>query len=353
MAPTGYPLNSRMSRKIAGASGGAVAGKIDLAQSPYLAALAGPQAEAAKELETASIDVAGALPRHSYTLDQIRTFLSVAAREHVTQAATALGLSQAAVTQQVHLLERSLGVPLLQRFGRNIRLTETGLDVAAACLVIVKALENLDRIARTTRTLEAGSLAIGASETAGSYYLSQRLGVFTAEHPGIQVVIRGGTTRDICGQIAAGDLECGLVDGPLPKTTLTQVRVAVDEVIIVARPESSIVGTRHINKADLVKANYLARDPDDATEIVASQMLGSAYIRAPRVQFTGFDAVRQALLLGLGYAAMPSVVVADDLSRGRLTRIGIAPRARPIWAVRRSGTASIGGEVFWRILSAA
>ena len=61
------------------------------------------------------------------TFEQIRTFLAVASREHVTHAARALGLSQPAVTQQVHQLERALGVPLLQRVGRNVQLTDGGL----------------------------------------------------------------------------------------------------------------------------------------------------------------------------------------------------------------------------------
>src|SRR5215469_13554391 len=62
--------------------------------------------------------VSDSFVRPTFTIEQIRTFLIVASREHITQAARALGLSQPAVTQQVQLLERCLGVRLLERLGR-------------------------------------------------------------------------------------------------------------------------------------------------------------------------------------------------------------------------------------------
>src|SRR5439155_15646192 len=95
--------------------------------------------------------------RPSYTLEQIRTFLAVASREHVTHAARVLRLSQPAVTQQVQLLERALGVRLLERVGRNVRLTSAGVEVAGACLLIMRALENLDGVVQAVQGLDLGS----------------------------------------------------------------------------------------------------------------------------------------------------------------------------------------------------
>lgn len=76
--------------------------------------------------------------RPSFTLEQVRTFLAVASREHVTHAAKVLRLSQPAVTQQVQLLERALGVRLLERVGRSVRLTDAGVEVAGACLLVMR-----------------------------------------------------------------------------------------------------------------------------------------------------------------------------------------------------------------------
>src|SRR5438132_421554 len=77
--------------------------------------------------DTGSPPRRGRRPR--VTLDQLHIFLSVAQREHVTAAADALGLSQGSVSAAVHRLERTLGVPLLHRVGRNVRLTDVGRAV--------------------------------------------------------------------------------------------------------------------------------------------------------------------------------------------------------------------------------
>jgi len=67
-----------------------------------------------------------ARPRPEVTLDQLHTFLAVAERQHVSEAAEALGISQGSVSTVVHRLEKRLGLPLFQRVGRNVRLTDVG-----------------------------------------------------------------------------------------------------------------------------------------------------------------------------------------------------------------------------------
>jgi DNA-binding transcriptional LysR family regulator len=288
----------------------------------------------------------------SFTLEQIRTFLAVAAREHVTLAARALQLSQAAVTQQVQSLERALGVRLLQRVGRNVQLTDEGLEVAGACLLVMRSLENLERIARSVRGLESGSMSIGASRVAAGYYLSPTLTAFASEHPAIQLDIVVASTRDVCERIASGELECGLVDAPLPKTQLLQARVATDEVVVVAHAGHPLAGVERMTSRKLEGLRYLVWEAGSATELVAAEMLGAGYDRLTKVQLAGLEAARQSLLAGLGFATIPTLCVADQLLRGQLVRIPVAARTRPICAVRRPSPASGAVEAFWTMLTA-
>ena len=287
----------------------------------------------------------------SFTLDQVRTFLAVAAREHVTLAARALQLSQAAVTQQVQSLEHALGVRLLQRVGRNVRLTEEGLEVAGACLLVMRSLENLERVARAARGLEWGSMSIGASTVAASYYLSPTLSAFATEHPAIRVNISIACTQDICEWIAAGQLECGLVDAPLPPTQLVQTNVATDELVVVAHPDYRLAGLERIGPRHLDGLRYLVWEPDSSTELIAADMLGEGYDRPQKVHLAGLEAVRQSLLAGLGFATVPTACVADQLVAGRLVRLAVPARSRHICAVRRPPPASRAIEAFWTALT--
>jgi len=289
--------------------------------------------------------------RPSFTLEQIRTFLVVAGREHVTHAARILGLSQPAVTQQVNLLERALGVRLLEKVGRNVRLTSAGLEIAGACLLVMRSLENMEEVAQSVRGLELGSLNIGATQVAANYYLARALAVFASKHPSINLDVTVTNTTDVCEQVSSGHLDCGLVDAPVPKTNLITTRVATDEVILVARPTHPLVGVRRVHPRQLRGLCYLVWEPGAATETIAAELLGKGYVLLHKVQLASIEGVRRSLLAGMGFAAVPSVAVADDLGSGMLARIELGSRSRPISAVRRPRLVGPAVETFWAVLT--
>lgn len=311
-----------------------------------LARPASPEAGAADRL------VSDSFTRAAFTLDQIRTFLVVAGREHVTQAAVILNLSQSAVTQQVRLFEKALGVQLIERVGRNIRLTDPGVEVAGACLLIMRGVENLHNAAYAARELEAGLVAVGASEVTAAYHLPQRLVAFAAEHPAVQVCVSVGDATRICERVAAGDLDCALVDVPSPKRGLTQIVVALDEVLLAVSANHELVGVDPVRVRQLTGRNYVMWDSAAATESTTSKALGVTYSRLQRVQLPNLEAVRQCLLSGAEYiATMPRTAVADDLRRGALVRLPVKLSPLRICAIRRPSPAGPAADAFWRQLS--
>lgn len=299
--------------------------------------------------------VSDSFVRPGFTFEQIRTFLIVASREHITKAARTLGLSQPAVTQQVQLLERALGIPLLERLGRGVRLTEAGEEIAGSCLLVMRALENLENTVRAIRGLEAGSLAIGASQVAASYYLSPSLTAFSAAYPAVGVHIAIASSREICEQVSAGILDCGLVDGPLPKTKLNCAAVANDEVIVAVQPSHPLAGQQRISPDCLSGTSYLLWEQGVAGEAVPTRLLGPAYQDLPRIRLANLEAARRMLLADPRFiAALPRVAIADDLGRGKLVAVGGRRLNRPIYAVRRAGSMlTPAGGVFWAGLTGA
>ena len=297
--------------------------------------------------------VSDSFVRPTFTIEQIRTFLIVASREHITQAARALGLSQPAVTQQVQLLERTLGVQLLERLGRGVRLTDAGEEVAGACLLIMRALENLEETVRSIRGLEAGSLAIGATQVSGSYYLSPALTAFNVAHPSVTVDIATATCSDICDYVAAGLLECGLVDGPLPRVKLDCVRLAADEVILVVHPSHRLAGQPRMSPEGLTNTSFLAWEHGAGNDTVAARLLGTGYQSLSRISMPNIEAVRRAVMAEPHFiAALPRIAIAGDLDNGTLAWAGRRNLTRSVWAVRRpAGPMSPAGAGFWKILS--
>lgn len=290
--------------------------------------------------------------RPSFTLEQIRTFLAVASRQHVTNAAKVLGLTQPAVSQQVQMLERALGFRLVERSGRGIRLTEGGLEVASTCLLIMRSIESLERVAEELRGLGRGSLEIGASQVTANYYLSRALAAFTVRHPVIKVNIRVSDSQNVCEKLASGELHCGLVDAPFPETNLICVTMDTDEVIFVAHPSNPLVGVDRISGRQLDTVRYLVWGPTSATEAIATEVLGPMYHRLAKARLPGLEAARQALLTEDCYiAAMPRIAVSGAVRDGALAPLRVKPVARPICAIRRPGASSPSVEAFWHELT--
>ncbi len=296
--------------------------------------------------------VSDSFARPSFTLEQVRTFLAVASREHVTNAAKVLGLTQPAVSQQVQMLERALGVRLIERVGRGIQLTDAGLHIASTCLLIMRSIERLESTAEELRGLERGTLEVGASQVTANYYLSQALTSFSARHPIIEINIRVTDTTDICQRVSSGQLQCGLVDSPLPNTNLIRADVAADEVIFVAHPSNPLANQPDLDRPDIEHLLYLVWGPTSATESIAWEVLDSLQLKLTKVRLAGLEAARRAVQADSRcISAMPHVAVVGALKAGELARLNLAPRPRRICAIRRAGPASPAVEAFWRELS--
>src|SRR2546423_11333181 len=154
----------------------------------------------------------------AFTLEQLRSFVAVAEPEHISRAAASLFLTQAAVTQQVRHFERAVGLQLLERDGRRVRLTDAGRSLADACRAAMRAVEVMDDTAQAAKELQAGSLHVGASPTCATYYLPPHLAEFTRRHPGVKLSVVVEPSAELNRRVVAGGLDFAPPQrGPAPR----------------------------------------------------------------------------------------------------------------------------------------
>ncbi len=285
-----------------------------------------------------------------FTLEQVRSFVAVAETEHISKAATSLFLTQGAVTQQVRHFEVALGLRLLERAGRGVRLTDAGRALAVACRAALRSIEVLEDTARAMKTLESGSLNLGASPTCASYYLPSRLSTFTARYPSIKLAVSVDTSASIGAQVLAGAIDCALIEGP-PPVQLKSVVLAHDELVLVAHRDHPLSKLRHVTPTQLAKHRYLGRGPTWAAERTVRAMVGRAYDLSDVMNLGHPEYVRAAALAGLGYAALPVLAVEADLASGVLRRLPGPTSLRAISAIRRRSEGGRTLEEFWHHLT--
>jgi DNA-binding transcriptional LysR family regulator len=290
------------------------------------------------------------MARLSFSLEQVRSFVAVAEHEHISKAAASLFLTQGAVTQQVRHFERAVGLQLLERDGRGVRLTDAGRTLAVACRAALRSVQVLEDSAQSMKSLHAGSLHLGASPTCASYYLPARLAGFTKQHPGIKLSMIVEPSAEINRQVIAGALDCGLIEGT-PDPELLAVVLAHDELILVAHRDHPLAALRRVNDAELSRHRYLGRGPAWSAEQNVRDMIGDAFDQSETLNLGHPEYVRAAALAGLGYAALPRLAVEADLDSGALKRLPGRSSFRAISAIRRHDQGGPALEEFWQLLA--
>ena len=290
------------------------------------------------------------MARPSFSLEQVRSFVAVAEHQHISKAAASLFLTQGAVTQQVRHFERAVGLQLLERDGRGVRLTDAGRTLAVACRAALRSVQVLEDSAESIKALHAGSLHLGASPTCASYYLPERLARFTGLHPGIKLSMTVEPSAEINRQVVAGALDCGVIEGR-PDSELLAVVLDHDELILVAHRDHPLASLRRVNAAELARHRYLGRGPAWAAEQNVRNMIGEAFDRSEALNLGHPEYVRAAALAGLGYAALPRLAVAGDLASGSLKRLPGRSSFRAISAIRRRDQGGPALEEFWQLLA--
>ena len=288
--------------------------------------------------------------RSSFSLEQIRSFVAVAENQHISKAAASLFLTQGAVTQQVRHFERAVGLPLLERDGRGVRLTDAGRTMAVAYRAALRAVEVLEDTAQSMKTLRAGSLHLGASPTCASFYLPARLAEFAQQHAGIKLNVTIESSAELNRQVLAGALDCALIEGE-PNPDLVAVMLAHDELILVAHRDHPLAALSKVAHGDLTQYRYLGRDPASAAEQSAREMLGDGYGGFDALNLGHPEYVRAAVIAGLGFAALPRLAVEADLESGWLKQLPGPTILRAIRGIRRRTHGGPALEEFWLLLT--
>ncbi len=272
------------------------------------------------------------------TLEQLRIFVAVAEREHVTQAARDLHLTQSATSAAVAALEARYATKLFNRIGRRIELTQAGrlfLNEARAVLARASAAET---VLADLAGLKRGSLALAASQTVGNYWLPPLMHRYRATHPGITVSLTIGNTETVTTMVREGAADLGFVEAAVDDAALSLTPVAEDELALVISSTLPEAKKRAIQPADIKRLRWVSREQGSGTRILFEAAMSGLGIAVPELdivlELPSNEAVRAAVLDGAGAALLSKLVVAVPLKSGTLVALNLALPKRQFFALR-------------------
>lgn len=270
------------------------------------------------------------------TLEQLRIFVAVAEREHVTRASESLNLTQSAVSAAVAALEARHDAQLFNRVGRRIELTEAGrifLDEARAVLARAAAAE---LVLSELGTMERGSIAIHASLTVASYWLPARLARFHLAHPGISLNMSVGNTKEVADAVLAGRADIGFVEGGITAPTLVAEQIGEDRLMLVAAPHHPLAGKTDL--AGLQAASWILRERGSGTRSELNARLTKLGLKPENftvaLELPSVEAVRAAIEAGAGIGGISHLAAEPAIRLGTLAPAGPILPPRPFHVLR-------------------
>jgi DNA-binding transcriptional LysR family regulator len=243
-------------------------------------------------------------------LRQLRYFVAVAEDLHFGHAATRLHIVQSALSRQISLLERELGVHLLDRSGRGVALTDAGADLLSDARRLLASADAARERATRAGKGERGTLRVGFIAPAVYEVLPRTLRAFQRQSPQVRLILHEVPNAPALAGLVSGDLDIAFVRLPLvPDPMLTCVEVSDEPVMIALPHDHRLAAQEEIDLADLAEDHFImiprAQEPELFDDYVG--MCRTAGF-SPRVSHDA-DRTHVALGLvsgGLGVAFVPA-----------------------------------------------
>jgi DNA-binding transcriptional LysR family regulator len=255
-------------------------------------------------------------------LPYLETFAKAAELSNFTAAAKALHLTQAAVSQRVHALERSLGQSVFQRRGGRVMLTEAGQALYEYARRILDLHDDARRAVTGQKSPRTGELLIAASSIPGEHLLPALLSEFRQRHSHIQVRASVSDSMAVIAQVEKGQVSLGLVGRKVDNPNLEFRFLARDRLVLIVPPTHPWAVRKSVSLGHLCGQPVILREPGSGLRHCFEKSLERAG-RSPAdlrvaLELGSNEAIKEAVLRGVGVAVLSTYTVEKELQGGQL-----------------------------------
>jgi DNA-binding transcriptional LysR family regulator len=251
-------------------------------------------------------------------LRMLRTFISVAEHASFAEAGRRLNLSPTTVTRSVAALEASLGVPLLVRTTRSVRLTDDGALFLERCRAGLAEIEAAFDAARGATIAPRGTLTVTAPVMFGRLHVLPVVTELLALHPELQIRL---LLVDRVVRLVEEDIDIAVRIADLPDSAMHMLRVGQVRRVVSASPAYLAERGELASLSDLGNHDMIAIEDEGGSQRSWSAESARRSGRPPRLSVNNMDAAISAAVSGLGLVQTLSYQIADHLAAGRLKRV--------------------------------
>ena len=243
----------------------------------------------------------------NYTIHQLQIFLKVIENQSITKASQELFMTQPAVSIQLKKLQDQFEIPLTEVLGRQLYITDFGREIAVIATRIIQELENINYKTQAFQGIITGKLSISAAST-GKYVIPYFLSEFLEENKGIDLFLDVTNKTKVLDSLTKNEIDFALVS-VLPDKLNIEEEVLIENKLY-------LLGN-HKERVDNKPLIY--REPGSATRMSMEAYFASrGGTKRKQMELTSNEAVKQAVIAGLGYSIMPLIGLQNELLNGQM-----------------------------------
>jgi len=236
----------------------------------------------------------------NFTFHQLKIFLEVIRHQNITKAAEEMYMTQPALSIQLKNFQKQFDIPLIEKVGKKIQLTDFGKSIAQIAENILSEAEGLKYKTKEYEGLLTGKLRISSAST-GKYVIPYFLSEFVHTYSGIDLTLDVSNKTIVMKHLQNNEIDFALVS-VLPKKIDTNEELLLENKLFLIGNTKKVIKSRPL----------IYREPGSATRGAMSK-----YFRNPTkrksIELTSNEAVKQAVVAGLGYSVIPLIGMKNEL----------------------------------------
>lgn len=285
-------------------------------------------------------------------LKNLRTFCAVVDQGSYQRAAERLGYTQSTITVQIQQLEGELGVPLFERVGRKMELTETGKRLMPQARDLLTAADRLLECGRESG-VPTGVLRVDMAETLLCYQMQPVIRAFRKRAPQVRLVIRNCNCMRIPANIRTGDCDLGVgYDMDWNRDALEVEAMGSYDIVLLASPD--FAEPDFTTPGQRKAASLVTDEPDSIFRRCLEEYLRRREIELDvTLELWSIETIKRCVMSNLGFTYLPRFVAVEELADGRLVELkapvsGVPAPALCAWRKGRWKTPAM--ELFLSLL---
>jgi DNA-binding transcriptional LysR family regulator len=257
-----------------------------------------------------------------YTLNQLQVFLKIAQTQSVTKAAEELHLSQPAVSIQLKNFQDQFDIPLTEHVGRKIYITDFGREIAVSAENILSQVATINFKTHAFKGRLTGRLKISIVST-GKYVMPFFLSAFMQKHEGIELYMDVTNKNKVIQSLEDNSVDFSLVSIIPPSVKVEKIDLLSNLLYLVGNKDHKL-NNKPYTKQIFKDLPLIYREQGSGTRQAMETFIARNHVPVvKKMELTSNEAVKQAVIAGLGYSIMPLIGIKNELHNGDLQIIPV------------------------------